>query len=333
MAPNTPVPPVYNSTFILHRLSPLHTPETRSLFTGETLQTHGRLLAKALKGNALGGFGSAIGDVDEVFARSGDLRDCRWSWLGRRISSSDDEVEESTMSADGLSIFAGIKIDIEFERAKYMALLLRDASETGEFNEKFTRLPLVLTRMPALVRTTLLEYLAVNFDTRAEPLLLSGSLICESLESFLAECAEDPDNFEKTVKEVQLSISFLSPAAPNLKTLDVAIRREDVRGFVRHGQTNASSTASQARVTNGTFMAALQKYLQAHLALDIDHQQVLISRVACGAFALGREGKVKLFPPGSSLDEEGNFDDASAASKDATAKILQILLGAATGNV
>lgn len=326
MAPNTLIPPIYNSTFILHRLSPLHTAGVDQLLNAETLRAHGRRLADSLNGDLLGGFGSTIGKVDEAFTRSGQLKECRWTLLGQ------GDNDATLSSADGLDILTGIKIDIEYERAEYVALLLTGASAAENANNSnFTHLPLVLTRMPALLRTSLLEYLAVNVDTRAEPLFLSSSLICQTLESFLSECAKDSDSFQKTVKDVQLSLSFTAPAQPSLKTLDVAIRREDVPEFVKQGQTIASSDAPETGAVNGTFMAALQKYLLAHLALDISHNQVFISRVACGAFALGREGKVKLFPPASAMDDDGNFEGASAASKDATAKILQILLDAARG--
>jgi hypothetical protein len=47
---------------------------------------------------------------------------------------------------------------------------------------------------------------------------------------------------------------------------------------------------------NTSFTAALAHYIDGHLALNINHPYVAISKIACGAFVLGAEGRIKIFP-------------------------------------
>lgn len=52
-------------------------------------------------------------------------------------------------------------------------------------------------------------------------------------------------------------------------------------------------------------MAGLAAYLKQHMALDETETFKAVSRVACGAFALGTAGRLKLFPPQASTGVEG----------------------------
>ncbi|KAI4143334.1 MAG: hypothetical protein LQ340_007042, partial [Diploschistes diacapsis] len=287
---------IYNSTFTIHRLSPLYVAQSQGLLSSTALSTYARRLTEVLKGDIDHGL-DLVDAGDEDTSRLGSLKKCRWANLGASGAGDTHNEDGGATTADGLGLMEGIRIDIEYERASYSALLLRDAAKEQDSRNSEYSLPLLFTRMPAPVRTAFLDFLAVTFDTRAESLRLNVHFIGDALENFISELSEDPDSMESIVKEVQLSLGFKKPVQASLRTLDIAIPREDVGGFLAHGKTIKSSSSGGSKTTSGPFMTALREYFATHLALNVDHDQVFISRVACGAFALGKEGKVKLFAP------------------------------------
>ena len=117
-----------------------------------------------------------------------------------------------------------------------------------------------------------------------------------------------------------------------LRSVDIAIKREDVAGFLTQGRIISAAPTIPSKTNRGAFISGLQKYLQAQIALDLNTDHVAISKIACGAFALGREGKLKLYAPNASLNDNGEYDTAAMASRRATGQVLQLLLQAAIGN-
>lgn len=87
---------------------------------------------------------------------------------------------------------------------------------------------------------------------------------------------------------------------------------------------SASSSSSHPSDTDQQqpFTEALAAYLRQHLALDMFHPAVRVSRIACGGFVLS-EGRVKLFgvppPPGG----EGDGDGDGGAVRRAVAEGMQ----------
>jgi len=93
------------------------------------------------------------------------------------------------------------------------------------------------------------------------------------------------------------------------------------RGLKRkNGQTLTAAGASDP------FTRAFSQYINTHLALSLTHPDIRISKVACGAFVLGAEGKVKIFPP---IDSE-KAGEVSTRSQTATARFLHGLIERAT---
>jgi hypothetical protein len=76
--------------------------------------------------------------------------------------------------------------------------------------------------------------------------------------------------------------------------VDVVVGREDVGGMVGRGGKG-----------EGGFMKALGRYVKAHLGLEMGREEVRVVKVACGAWVLGGEGKVKVFEP---RGEEGGVE-------------------------
>ncbi|KAG5292362.1 hypothetical protein I7I48_04429 [Histoplasma ohiense] len=152
---------------------------------------------------------------------------------------------------------------------------------------------------------------------------------------------------EKLIKETQLTLSFPTPISPALRSLDVLIPRESLSAFLSRGielhANEKRNLANQARnrgkkrshpdttpsaaEDNGPsapFLAALAVYFDANLAMKLDisdfgkeptntqKRQVRLSKVSCGAFVLGSEGRVKLIAnPGRVIP----FDDADVTEE------------------
>ena len=278
-----------------------------------------------------------IGDDDEGLSRSGPLKECRWTLLHNDGQSTEDEAQEAGRNrrADGLGLTEGIHVEIEYEKMTHSALLLRSTTERGASVPGELYLPLMLSRMPLSLRGVFFDYVAVTFDTRIEAVYLSSQFTGNALEAFIGETLQEgPGALLKLVKDVQLSLGFKAPVHSTLRNLDVAIRKDDVSGFLSRGQAMlkesrdpAETVASRLR-NPGAFMAAVHQYLVDNLALDMMHGDVYISKVACASFALGREGKVKLYPPTFADDDGEPPQSEDAASRHAVSRLIELLLSA-----
>ena len=241
---------------------------------------------------------------------------------------------------------AGVQIEIHYEKSSYTALLLRhratgtDAKVLKEEEEEAAHFPLLLMHMPASLRGVVVDYLTSAFDTRMEEMRLSSSLIQEVLEGFLGDLSSSPTTgggvmVAQVVKELQVTLAFRGDGGSALRSLDVRVRREDVEGFLRRGKAAASTsplTTTGGRRTGevdgtvvggmGPFMGALGRYLKEHLALDIEHEDVGVSKVACGGFVLAREGRVKILAPGGAGGGEAGEGEGSRSARRAIAGLM-----------
>ena len=320
-----PRPSLYGSTYTLHRLSPLHPRSSASLLTQGTLDLHARHLADLLRGDILQ---NGLGDFDDSSLRAGRLTKCSWSFSKQSRAN----VEERSL--DGLGLTEGIVVDLEYEQARYVALLLRRPPSNASSTTATLHLPLMLSRMPTGVRGALLDYVANTFDARAEPLHLDGRTIGRALEGFVDEVSRIEGGLEDLVKDVHMSVSFEAPVRPGLRSLDVTFKGEDLAGLLEQGRAQARNVPRGANEHGmggepGPFMRAVYQYMSNHLALDMGHREVHISRVACGTFGLGREGRAKIFAP--SMREEDALNSSEAAVRKGIIRLVELLLTSATG--
>ncbi|KAI9851883.1 MAG: hypothetical protein M1838_002454 [Thelocarpon superellum] len=317
--------PLYGVSFTLHRLSPLYQdPAGAGLLTSSALALHGRRFRDLLRGEVLRGVRVGLaGESDDGLRKAGAFVDCTWTVFGDEIrwaqthSSRPDsptDLQQPSAPADA----RGILVQVSYEQATYTALFLRSPEDVDPTDtDGSTQLPLLLTRMPLSLRETFLDYLATTFDTRFSPLTLRSDFLESCFEAFLATLTSVPageahglpsEALASIFRDVQVSLSFPAPAAPSLRSMDVTIPREDVLTFLEEGRAIYASQdpASSARPppppsrptrTSGPFIAALSQYLQCHLALPMSHADVNISKIGCGAFLLGAEGKVKIARP------------------------------------
>lgn len=293
--------PLYNKTYTLHRLSPLHNfpPLSRT-----TLTQHAQRLLSILRGDILRGVRVGVESSGDGVVNAARVEACEWSLLG------DEAAWGREQPAEGVEQGGGVWIELRYEKLSYTALLLRNPrarrkealARTAE--EEETHLPLLLMHMPSPLRSTVQDYLTTTFDTRIEDMRLSPRLLAAALEGFLADLSPlGAGGLAKAVKDLQLTLAFRGPVVPSLRTLDVKIRREDIRGFMaRGGSMGAGKDAGDA----SPFMTALGAYLKAHLALDMAHEDVGVSKVACGGFVMAREGRVKIVAPAGGEGGEGD---------------------------
>ena len=249
---------------------------------------------------------------------AGRLEACEWKLLADEEAwDRGQDADEDAQGDTTVKGAAGVSIELRYEKMSYTALLLRNPSHAergtvmgqegdglGHEGESEIHLPLLLMHMPSSLRSTVQDYLTASFDTRIEEMRLSSSSLAAALEGFLADISPlGAGTMAKVVKDLQITLAFRGPVAPSLRTLDITIRREDVRGFMRRGGSMAAGKIGGA---TSPFMTALGAYLEVHLALDIAHEDVGVSKVACGGFVLAREGRVKIVAPtgGESGEED-----------------------------
>ncbi|TGO15337.1 hypothetical protein BTUL_0041g00210 [Botrytis tulipae] len=310
--------PLYNTTFTLHRASPLYIGDQP--LNNSTLQVHARRLRDILAGDVLRGVRVGLGSEDDTLARVGALQAVVW-----RIFKVESEwaVEDTTGEALDESVFEstnnrGILVEVNYEKAKYTAIILRTTSEDdmddsimdNSDQAGFLRLPLILTRMPLSLRETFIHYICRIFDTRVSALKLEGKQLMESFEKYTsnsinsdATTEERQISIQKIIKEVQISVGFDIPGgSAALKTIEIHISREDLPRMLARG--------NKITKDKSPFMAALKTYVKAHLALDLGHEKVKIVKIACGSFVLG-EGRLKLTQPSSGEHEDDGQDRAT----------------------
>ena len=304
---------LYNKTYTLHRLSPLHNLPSLSC---ATLASHAHRLLSILRGDVLRGVHVGLDSNADGVVNAGRLDTCEWKLLanGEAWERGQDADEQGGPTAEKA---AGVCIELRYEKITYMAHLLRNPNhakrraregqqedESPGVGEEGMHLPLLLMHMPSPLRSAVQDYLATTFDTCIEEMRLSYSFLAAALEGFLADVSSaGAGRVAKVIKDLQITLTFRGPVAPSLRTLDITIRREDVQGFLIRGKSMA--TGKDVEDTK-PFMSALGAYLKAQMALDMGHEDVGVAKLACGGFVLAREGKIKIVAPagGAGVEED-----------------------------
>jgi hypothetical protein len=338
MAPENQQYPLYNTTFSLYRISPLYTGSGLPL-NNATLYQYGRRLRDILAGEVLRGVRVGLGPEDNVLARAGALQAVTWKLLPEEEAwVAEDETElgndDTTIS---LAVNRGMLITVTYEKMAYRAILLRARQEgkydetmdsTREGGDGFQHFPLLLSKMPGPLRETFADYLSTTFDARVSALRLSSIYLTDRFEKYLADIsigedgevldvAERSRSLRNIIKETAVYLGFDLPDA-SLKAIDIQIAREDLPRIITKGK--------QIGRTGGDnpFLGALTTYIKAHLALNMADERVRIVRIACGAFVLGGEGRVKISQPLSNADGDG-------PQSRATRRLVNDLISVASG--
>ncbi|KAJ4311439.1 hypothetical protein N0V94_007952 [Neodidymelliopsis sp. IMI 364377] len=304
--------PLYNRTYNLYRLSPLHHGDA-PLLVDRTLRTHAKRLKEQLKGDNVRGVQVDFGSADDT-AKLGPLEECSWvvvgdedSWIDHHRQLQDSETSQMSPPNE----VRGIEVSLEYEKQSYNALLLRDPGNTTA-PEGFSSLPLLLVKMPGPVREVFLHYLRTAFDAHVAPLKLPSTFITASMETYFRHlsASTSTQSIQDVVRQLNVQLAFPNTTTL-LKHIDIAIAAADVPGFVTRGKS----------LRERPFTTALSSYLAKHLALDVSHPNVQISRISCNSFHLGTE-RLKLAAPDTLADT--SFSDEGGASQDASAGQLAV---------
>jgi hypothetical protein len=301
--------PLYNRTYHLYRLSPLHHGDA-PLLDDRSLRTHAKRLKEQLKGDNVRGVQVDFAAAADDTAKLGPLEACTWetvgdedAWIDRHGPS---EEEAGALQPERAR---GIDVSLEYEKQSYNALLLRDPGVTSS-PAGFTSLPLLLVKMPGPIRDIFLNYLRTAFDAHVAPLKLPSAFLTSSLETYFKHLSSSSST--QTIQDVvrQLHIQLAFPTSTSvLKHVELTIAGADVPGFVARGKLLRDGS-------DQPFTTALSQYLKAHLALNMSHPKAHISRISCTSFHLGTE-RLKLVAP-APLDED-SFSNEGAASQDMSA--------------
>lgn len=302
--------PLYGSTFTLYRSSPLYH-GSNPLFTN--LDVHARRLRETLIRDRSRGV-----QLPELYPganTSGSLESCDWRLIGDEESweTAQEETQNGEVSEIDPSQARGIQIELRYEKARHVAMLLGNQSQITS-TPGFTSLPLFLIRMPAPLREIFVDFLATTFDVRISPMRLRPSFLTSAVEQVLDKTSapddEDPSfSLESISKGIGIQLAFPS-AAPLLKSIDVSIPKDDIRDFLSRGRRLWQQYRTQLRANaqlshhpkssiTGPFSAALSIYLSNHISMTLDDPGVSVSKIAIGPFALSGEGKVKVLSSSS----------------------------------
>ena len=195
--------------------------------------------------------------------------------------------------------------------------------------------PLLASRMPISLRNTLIQYLADSFDTYCSSLTFSTQFLVGTLDTFLDRVFRGlgDGNGARVVKDVLVTLSFAplhsvdggkAEEDGDLKAVDITIARDDISQFLVRGRKALQAMSrSGDKSTGGAFWTALAHYCKVHMAMDIYHVDVRVIKVACGAFVLGREGRMKVFSPGALSGGQGEDQNAVEAAEEIWAESVE----------
>lgn len=312
-----------NTSWTVHRLSPLHHGKEFQTLLGNpvALKSYATRLRDQLTGDVLAGLQAGVGAADEdaSLSKTGALKECTWEMLAR-WSQLDDEQANS----DSYENAFGILVVLEYENITYKAALLAGPDDSRTHEKDSTFLPLLMTRLPNALRQTFTSFLSTNFDSYCSLLRLPSSFMSTGLEVYLNVFMSNTSQrsiLEDVIKEMQLTLSFSPSVAPQLRTLNVNIPRSSCTSFINNGNPTSNSA-------NSPFLTGLSAYLEKHLAMKLDlgdssskshklaRQHVRLSKIACGGFVLGSEGRMKLVgSPGRAESANENQNDEEPRSE------------------
>ncbi|MCJ1351927.1 MAG: hypothetical protein MMC33_001911 [Icmadophila ericetorum] len=320
MAELPPLDPFPAGSYSLYRLSPLHFSDATNPFLEAGLRYHAHRLGNGLKGDFI------HGEVE--LSKAGPYKSCKWTPLTSTKSPPEPEGQEATLENGTTNQLAGIRIDIEFEKATFSAFLLNTKGSFYIRKDGETYLPILAVSMPATLRPILTGYLAKAFDTNIESLRLSNWFINAALEDLLQSlCCGNEAAAAHTQTNLRLTIGFLKPTAPSLKKMDITIRSEDIFGFLNYGR---KAWNDETPFKHPLFRTALRAYLETKIGLKLNLSVVSIEKFDCAGFRVIEDGKVTIpaLPDGiDSAEEEG---EAQARIQQARAKLVERLIDVAT---
>ncbi|KAI1643105.1 kinetochore complex Sim4 subunit Fta1-domain-containing protein [Daldinia loculata] len=285
-------PRFFNTTFTTYRVSPLYVGKQK--LTPARLQLLSKRLRDALVGDVVRGVQVGL-DSDAELGRTGALYAVEWRWIDTKKilggSRREGSVELGNDSDETERAQGGkrrvLSIELKYENARFSALLLSDLSGdeaipgsnyqpswTWQTNDNsdprpgedgrtaFLHLPLLLFRMPAPLKSLLIDFLSNTFDCRVSPLALGTQTLVSSWEAWLSD-NHSKRNRHVPSKHILITLGFhIEPRESKgqssgnelddtseqdqgqkrnlphvgIKTIDITIPASDVYRFLRVGE-------------------------------------------------------------------------------------------------
>lgn len=427
------LPPFLNTTFSTYRVSPLYIGAQTLIHDRLSVlsqRLRDLLVGDVVRGVEVG---LDRGVDDAAMRRAGALELVSMGWvkldslLGRYVGGESDELPTNDEGGSAAETTASpekrraLQISLQYENTQCAALFLprlrssqisKSTNTSGQnqistsasllgfsgsgFDQNdvdFLDLPLLLLRMPAPLKTVIVDFISRNFDCRINSLSLGTRSLIGGLEKWMEE-SKIP-NKGQFAKDVVLTLGFYKPAVlqdqnhqkevaeadqadgdddehpeaqvstVGVKAIDIIIPNADLRRFFRAGKMYESKREVQLKQSHNKnayadehlpnnfddakrrrlggnkdeegwtwrrwespskksysenelirpqpFIEALAQYVRKHLALDMFHPAVRVTKIACGGFVLS-EGRVKIFGiPPSSESEDGLSDTKQRA--------------------
>ena len=280
---------LFNTTLSLHRISPLFI--GTEYLTPARLQHFAGRLRDTLVGDVVRGVEVGLDGSDAAMGNAGALEDVLFDWIN----------VDSVVSTEQRAL----QLSLQYENALSIALLLPSREDAAApAKSSFVHLPLLLLRMPTPLKAVVMEFLSSTFDCRVGPLRLGNNDLINGLEGWIQEAGLPTSGV--LAKDAVLTLGFRLPKpkkplvpvgeaaevdgadGSGIKSIDIIIPSHDLRRFHRAGRTVNGGDAHRP------FFTAVALYIKHHLALDMSHPNVRITRIAFGGFVLS-ENRLKLF--------------------------------------
>ena len=233
-----PTPRFYDTSFTTHRISPLYVGPI-PLDTARLTDLSHRL-RYALVGDVIRGVQAASSADGSILGRSGALEQVAIRWIEiepifRTVG--DDAQGGDILDGDSLR---GLHIDLRYEHALYAALLLPLIGQDSDMTEStdamdwaasgplapkakehrkahhFLHLPMLLMRMPAPLKSSVLGFVQAVFDVRVNSLRLGTHTLIRTWESWVRQSGADREAGKMGSKDVVITLRFRVPTGgPN----------------------------------------------------------------------------------------------------------------------
>ncbi|TDZ38797.1 hypothetical protein C8035_v006538 [Colletotrichum spinosum] len=285
-----PPPPFFNTTFSAHRASPLYVGSNTLNYN--RLQTLSQRLRDTLVGDVVRGVQVGLEGNDSSLGRAGPLERVGIRWVGvdallRGADDADADVSRELRSDTGESN-SPVKrrclvLEMRYENALCTAMLLPSISDKAEDapggglqsakeldipglpgsgssrdDTHFIRLPLLLLRMPAPLKTIIVDFLSGTFDCRISPMHLGTKSLTSAWERWVQDAGLPSKG--PLAKDMVLTLGFYVPPSETaegeeeqaaetlgIKSIDVIIPADDLRRFTTEGEAILSKDTPSSK--------------------------------------------------------------------------------------
>lgn len=231
----------------------------------------------------------------------------------------------------------GIVITLTYERGSYKAALFRGTKDKERQLKDDGSIPALLLRMPAPLAKRFLSFLNLHFEVSVTPIKIPTPWMYRLLGLFLSSLftiaqdqpKEDREDLVFTVvKDLRISFSFEAPISPQLRLLEVNLPHAVLCECLER-RCQESFRDSRDHETNFV-MEALAEFLDQHTGLQIPRtgqldgsQLIKVAKIACGAFVLSVDGKIKLM---SKALIDGSSDVGAQIMQSASDELLNAIV-------